>query len=140
MKKLNKVLLIDDSTASNVIHQELLYEMDIAEEIVLKEGASEALEYIKGNDNNDTPPVPDLILLDIEMPGKDGFDFLEEFNQLTSDQTNDFKIVIAMLSNHLDIDNFEKAKSFKMTGVVDHIRKPMYKEDIENLLEENFDW
>lgn len=139
MKKLEKILLIDDSMASNVIHQEMLKEMDIAKEIVLKEGASDALEYLKGEHTNNVFPVPDLILLDIEMPGKNGFDFLTEFNQLEKSQTNNFQIVIAMLSNHLDADNFEKAKAFKLSGVLDHIRKPMYKEDIINILEENFD-
>jgi CheY-like chemotaxis protein len=139
MIKLKKILLVDDSKASNLINYELLLEMGVAEEIVLKNDGMSALSYIKGEETEGVPPLPDLILLDIEMPKMNGFEFLQAFEKLDPKYTNNFQIVISMLSNHLQIDNFQRAKEFKLSGVFDHIRKPVNREDIENLLYENFD-
>lgn len=136
MKKVNRILLIDDNHASSLINSEVIKSMNITDEIVFKSNGSGALKYLQTKQNNKYP-APELILLDLEMPKMNGFKFMEHFAKLDSEMTNNFETVIAIVSNHLDIENFDKCKEFKFCGVLDHIKKPIQVEDVENLLLEH---
>ena len=61
--------------------------------------------------------IPNLILLDIEMPGKDGFDVIK---YLKSDPLSE-KIPIIFLTAHSEDDKVHKGL---FLGAVDYIRKP----------------
>ena len=138
MEKFKNVLLIDDSISSNQYNRILINELGIAENIILVNNADQALEYLLGGEDANYPK-PNLILLDIAMPQMDGFMFLEEYAKLPVEATNNWKTVVVIVSDHLDADNFEKSKQFKTIGVLEHIKKPLEKEDIINLIEEHFE-
>ncbi len=77
--------------------------------------ADAALEFISNNDI-------DLILLDLKMPIKDGFDVLEELNQ------NGFKGKVIVLTAYADVKSaIESAR----LGATDFISKPY---DFDELL------
>jgi CheY-like chemotaxis protein len=139
MKKLETILLIDDSNSSNQYNRVLLKEMGIVEHIVVKSNAEAALEFLRGKDTEGRLPKPDLILLDIAMPQMDGFMFLDEYAKLSKEITNNQQIVVFILSDFLDEDDFEKSKKYKAIGVVEQIKKPMNKEGIINLMQVYFD-
>lgn len=70
-----RVLIVDDSpTMRAVIHRKLSAEQDI-EVVGLARDAMEARQLIKQHD-------PDVVTLDIEMPGMDGLSFLEKIMAL----------------------------------------------------------
>ena len=46
-KKLNKILLVDDSESDNFYHARIIKKCNVAENIVIKLSAEEALEYLK---------------------------------------------------------------------------------------------
>ncbi len=79
--------------------------------IVLKSG-SQLLDYVRDN------PAPDLILLDISMPGMDGFETLQE---LRKREKNNQEIPVIFLTGNEDVAVEEKGLSF---GAMDYIRKP----------------
>lgn len=135
MNKVKSILLIDDSKAINSRNENLLKSMGFFEEIHQYTRASEAIEFLKMNAN----ALPEIILLDISMPEVDGFDFLDEYINLKELTKAHYSPVIAILSANLDFDNFTKSKNYKSYGVLDHIKKPLDKEDIINLLEEHFE-
>jgi CheY-like chemotaxis protein len=113
---IKKVLLVDDSAPGNFLSRILLkeYGLEALVDEVL-DGAS-ALEYILACEE-----CPDVILLDINMPVMDGFQFLEEFEKrskcvahtkifmLTSSQREEDKIV--SLENKLVEGYFDKPLS-----------------------------
>lgn len=133
------ILLVDDSNASNQFNKVVLEEMGVAEQIIIKNSAERALEYLKGEENNNVPPLPELILLDIMMPQKDGFMFLDDYIKLGPEKTNDFQTKISLVSDFIDVDNYTRSQTYKMYGLIDQIRKPIEEEDILNLLEEHFE-
>ncbi len=135
MKKIRELLLVDDSESANLFNKNLLKEMEVAKTIKSFSDARVALTYLKEIEN--PAELPELILLDLSMPKMDGFKFLEEYTKLNVVVYNDFETVIAIVSNHLDFENFERAKTFKNCGVLEHIKKPMDQEDITNLIEEH---
>jgi len=78
MKKVKiNVLHVDDSIESVYLMQNAFEEVDFEHSIFIAQNGNEALDYLRktGKDNNETSP--DLILLDINMPVMDGFEFLD---------------------------------------------------------------
>lgn len=138
MKKFNKVLLIDDSQAVNRINKVLLSELNVFNEIIDFTDAKEAFDYIDETSDRDDEDLPDIIFLDLVMPEMDGFAFLDEYIELESIIKSDFKPLIVIVSDHLEFNNFDKTKRYKSYGVVEHLRKPIDTEDIEELLEDHF--
>ena len=117
MEDKKKILIIDDDLQASESLKKLLVFSGYEVEIVNK--PKEALEKIKLF-------RPDLILLDLLMPGIGGFELCEIFNQdpLTSHIPI---IVVSALSDYPDIK-----KAYKL-GVVGYITKPY---DFAQLLNE----
>ena len=129
-----KVLLIDDSKAVNKRNASILEDTDFFSEIKQFNSVDHAIAYLK----TCNAFLPDLILLDINMPNKNGFDFLNEYSELENIVKSDFTPIITMVSDHLGFENFDKSKYYKMFGVLDHLKKPIDKEDMEGLINDHF--
>ena len=102
-KKLSCILIIDDDPASNFFHQNIIEELDSKVNIQICQDAEHALEYLvkKSMFSEFRPmPAPDLILLDIYMPGMSGWDFIEEYNKIRSQLQKE--ATIAMISSSSD--------------------------------------
>jgi CheY-like chemotaxis protein len=76
--------------------------------------------------------LPDCILLDLNMPTFDGWDFLQQFDKLKSSIKE--KVSIYILSSSLDPNDILKAKSFET--VDGYINKPINKESLLKLIKE----
>jgi len=63
--------------------------------------------------------IPELILLDINMPVMDGWQFLDEFIKIKTDQ----KITLYIVSSSIDTEDYQKAKTYEL--VSDFIVKPI---------------
>ena len=66
---MKKILVVDDEDNIRLLYQEEL--RDEGYEVFLAQNAEEALQKIEAN-------PPDLITLDVKMPGMNGLDFLKE--------------------------------------------------------------
>ena len=132
MKKLNCILLIDDNPDDNFYHERIIRKSDVAHEVLAKTSAFEALSYLKNTQTHAAPP--DLILLDINMPGMNGWEFLMEYEKL--DLALKSKAVVVMLTTSQNPDDKRKAES--MPVVSDFKTKPLSKESLEEIIERFF--
>ena len=72
------ILCVDDSSADVRVLQEALKEVGVRSRFLIARDGVEALELLRPCDDRETVKRPDLILLDLNLPGKDGRQFLAE--------------------------------------------------------------
>jgi len=100
-KKLNCILLIDDDYGTNLYHKTIIEDADCAHHVIVKTNAIEALEYFKIPFDEENPR-PNLVFLDINMPRMTGWEFLEEYKELSEEQQAENIIVMLSTSSHSD--------------------------------------
>lgn len=73
--------------------------------------------------------LPRIILLDINMPVMDGWEFMEAFNALADDALR--TVAIFMVSSSIYEEDTERAKTYKQ--IKQYIQKPLNKEKIKGI-------
>lgn len=129
---IRKVLCVDDDTISLTISQLLLKRTGFAQEVHTAIDGSEALAYFERLFAEEADPVaaaPELILLDINMPVMNGWEFLQEYNPRFREKLTNTHIVI--LSSTIDPEDFALAKQYPV--VAQFISKPLSVENLEEL-------
>jgi CheY-like chemotaxis protein len=132
-KKLNCILLIDDNKPTNFLHELVIKNRACAEKVVSVESGQEALDFLTKKVDG-SYEQPDLIFLDINMPGMNGWEFLEKYKQLNTNQQG--KVIVVMLTTSINPDDMEKAKEIE--NISDFMRKPLTPELLESVLVEYF--
>src|SRR5258706_10068051 len=97
--QLNRVLVIDDDDPSNFFTQMVLEESGYTRDIKIVHSGKEALEYLRATKDHSFVR-PDLIFLDINMPGMNGWEFIEEYKKLDKELAS--KIIVTMLTTSDD--------------------------------------
>lgn len=97
MNKNLKVLLVEDNAADARLVKEALADCRIPVEMRQVENGEEALKYVNREAPYNEAPTPDLIVLDLNMPKKDGHEFLEEAKDVLDEM--DIPIVLLTVSD-----------------------------------------
>ncbi|TPN87361.1 response regulator [Aquimarina algicola] len=132
MKKINCILLVDDSISTNFYNRKLIEVCGVANQVHEVHNGLEALDYLKKRGNfksssKNKYPRPNLIFLDINMPKMDGFEFLHEYEKLNENQKSDILIAFLTTSNW----EKDKIKAFENDNLIyDFIEKPLQKETL----------
>ena len=71
-----------------------------------------------------------MVFLDINMPGKNGWDFLDEFERMCDEIKKNCKVY--MLTSSIDPSDVKKSQSYET--VKDFIIKPLTKEKLSKLI------
>jgi len=111
-----KILVVDDSETNLLLLSAVLE--DAGYDVELLNDSHQAVAYINKH-------KPDLVLLDLLMPGMDGFEFMDKMNQ--DIRRPGFPIVV--VTAYDSHDNKQKAKDL---GAADVINKPI---DISSFLD-----
>ena len=108
-----KAIIIDDEKdGRDTLNKMLQRFCENVEVVAMSDSSENAFSVIREH-------FPDVIFLDIEMPGESGFDLLRKFSQLH------FKIIFVTAHSHYAI------KAFKFAAI-DYLLKPI---DIDDLIE-----
>jgi CheY-like chemotaxis protein len=96
MKK--SVLLVDDSTIDSMINEKIVSSMGLFKEVHKAQNGEQALKIFNLYQSG-TTEVPDIILLDLNMPVMDGFGFIQAFQALNFPNKENVLIVIVTSSD-----------------------------------------
>ncbi|MGE0635636.1 MAG: response regulator [Bacteroidia bacterium] len=94
MKKLNKIVFIDDDIPTNEYHKFIVKKADVARDSLFFTTAESALAYL--SDISTKYDFPDLIFIDINMPGMSGHEFIDAVRGLPN--FNNERTVLAYLA------------------------------------------
>ncbi len=125
-------MLIDDDEPTNFVNTTVIKKANCAEAVKICQTGDEALEYLKSD--NKQFPKPDLILLDISMPGMNGWDFLDEYAKLPKEQQAQAAVVMLATS----LNKSDKIKADQMPQVAGLQPKPLTQEVLLNMLKQHF--
>lgn len=127
--KFRQVMLIDDSAIDLKIHSKILSLHYVGLDIITFLTGSEALMHLKKF--KDLPDeLPDLILLDIQMPEMDGFEFLNRFTKLPPIIID--KCAVVMLSSTLDYGDTIRAQANR--HVIKLLKKPLNPVELKRII------
>lgn len=127
------LLLIDDDEADNYLHRRVIERSGLCESVIVQTSAGAALDWLRSS-VGDRHPAPDLIFLDINMPGMNGWEFLEEYETLPRCQQG--RIVLVMLTASINPTDAERVAEF--TTVTGHRSKPLTEQMLLAIVEEHF--
>ena len=116
-----KILIIEDDEITNFITKTNLEKFGYKNIAVALNG-QEGLDYLKNN------TCPDLILLDINMPILDGWDFLEATTRLNLG----LEIPVVVITSSIRFEDRSNAELY--SNVIDYMEKPINFEELNNLL------
>ena len=114
------VFIIDDDSIHQRIAQIMIEKHQLFEQYTSFTEAEKAIEFIKNN-QDDADKVPDVILLDLNMPVMDGWDFLDAFEKIRHEIDKAIRIYIVTSS----VDEKDILKSQTYSSVTGFISKPL---------------
>ena len=122
------MLVIDDDDINIFIIKKVIEKIDYDVDMISKGNGQLAIDYLASINNNEEI-FPHVILVDINMPVLNGWEFLEAYEKLSIKHKAD----LYMLSSSVYENDIEKAKGFK--SVKGFISKPLTIERLRELLE-----
>lgn len=110
-----KVLIIDDDSIVLFIQEKMLKKYGVTDAPIPFQDANKAIAFLRVQESEDIF----LILLDINMPGMNGWDFLDEIKAMEISE----KVFVLLVTS--SIDSYDKEKAEKYKNVISFIEKPI---------------
>ncbi len=121
-----RVLLVDDDRIFLMICEKLIRMTNFSSQIHICMNGKEAIDHLYSkSDQKDS--LPEVILLDINMPILNGWDFLDEYINFA--QSNNVDIPVIIISSTVHSIDTEKAQNYDC--IKGFFTKPLSLEDME---------
>lgn len=118
MNRVVKILLVEDDTLDQIDVRRALDKKGILYRLKIAKNGEEALAILTGTGDDTFTGNPDIILVDLNMPKLNGFEFLARIKAIST--LKDIKVFILTTSD--DKEDKEKAATFGVSG---YITKPL---------------
>ena len=136
MKTIRSLLIIDDNAMDVLLTRKMLEKSGRYQHIMSATDGAEAMKlfrnYEQSQKQNPEAFPPLVILLDINMPLMDGFEFLQHYSELDSGLRDETSVVVMLTSSSYQADR-QRALGYPM--VKDYVVKPMNRERAVQLAE-----
>ena len=123
------VMMIDDDSDALEIYRLLVEKTEYAPFFMTFDSASTALSYLS-ECVNQQQPFPKYILLDLNMPGQGGLDFIRSYEAEHGKESHDTTIMILTSS----VRDSEHQEALKYQSVTKVVSKPLSKQLLIDLL------
>ncbi|AXT60991.1 response regulator [Aquimarina sp. AD10] len=127
MKKIDIACIIDDDPIFIFGIKKIMELIGFSKSFMIFHNGKEALNNLKAIVSQEEK-LPDVILLDLNMPILDGWQFLEEFIKVPCKK----KIIIYIVSSSVDPEDVLRAESYQ--EVSDYIVKPVSVQKLKEIL------
>ncbi|MFT7101280.1 MAG: CheY-like chemotaxis protein [Bacteroidia bacterium] len=121
-----KVAIIDDDEIFQFTTKIKFEKLGLVEDVMIFNDGEEAMQFIQSGNKED---MPEILLLDINMPIVDGWDFLELFEKVPKEKKQMMEIL--MLSSSINPDDVKRAEA--NAYVADYITKPISDADVKKI-------
>lgn len=118
---IQKVLCIDDDPISVMLCKKVITRSQFAAKTDSANNGENALQYLQATVESPDSTYPEIILLDLNMPIMNGWEFLENYERRFAPTHVSTKIIV--LSSTIDPEDVRKSKQF--STVLDFISKPI---------------
>jgi CheY-like chemotaxis protein len=133
MARLKHILLVDDDEINNFVIEDILRDLNLSETITTSVNGDVALSFIR--EQLETPHngvhLPELILLDINMPVMDGLTFVGKLARIAPEGYK--PAIVLMLTTPLRGNEMNRLKEVH-NWVAGFIDKPVDKDELEQLI------
>ena len=113
---MNSILIVDDDQKIGAVLSEILQTKGFS--TIQASGGRQALEQMR-------EAAPDVILLDLKMPGMDGLQLLQEIRKTGS------KTDVIMVTAYGEVESYLKAMSL---GAAEYINKPIRIKELKRIV------
>jgi len=130
MRNIDTLCIVDDDALYQMLTKIIIERTQIVQNFKMFSNGKEAITFL--DSKKDMPEcLPEVILLDLNMPVLDGWGFLKEYLELKPRMSKE--IVIYVVSSSIDPEDIQRARS--INEVTDFIVKPVTQEKFINLVE-----
>jgi len=127
-----RALLVDDDSNDRLLFRRALNKSGLGVDLIEAIDGSAGINYLLGKErfgNRAKFPFPDLVILDLKMPGTDGFDVLKEIRK-----TMGLQNLPVLVFTNSDCKE-DAAKAYSSHASAFH-QKPFEADQLANLLQE----
>ena len=121
--------IIDDDDIYRYTIQRTIRDLNISKKNLIFKSGREALQYLSEN-MDIVSELPDILLLDVNMPLMDGFEFMKHYELFVHKLPK--KIIIYMISSSINPEDINRAKN--LPGITDYLVKPIKAGKLEAVL------
>lgn len=129
MNNMLRILLIDDDDIFIFLTKRMLMNTGLVKSIEVCKSAIDAVKFLSTTKHQEA--IPDMIFLDLNMPGMDGWEFLENYQMLLPLMKN--PPVLYVVSSSIAENDYDRAMSIQ--GVNGYLSKPLELTQIRTLLQ-----
>lgn len=131
MKSIKNLFIIDDDEIFVFLTLKIIQSTGLVENVRIFKDGEEGIEHLRSI-STDNEQWPEIVLLDLNMPIMDGWEFLDEYNQLNPEMLSSIKLYLA--SSSISPHDIERSKG--INTVSDFIIKPFEKERFIEMLKD----